>query len=298
MQATHSISRIHTRYKNFQKEQRDIWESFCVVDFYCPKIKDLVKKGTLPTLEVDRVWSESSRVLDKDDTYGVLSSLTVKGNYRRTLLEAVLHFEDYMSDLIADVYLDIPAKLLSESSSENDQERTGYQKLVRIILDSQDRDEVIDRIVEEKVRGIFYGNPVDVFLKDRARLEFGTFFKDHHKADLDMFKKVVAARNLIAHNNGRIDRKYIREADASATLGRAVVVNREFLKNALYVLSLLAAHATRLVVENIYKGKPAGSLGKALINFSKHPVGGRPMANKSIERTAAGKPAAAAHVQR
>ena len=119
------------------------------------------------------------------------------------------------------------------------------------------------------MRGIFYGNPIDVFLKDRAKLEFGTYFKDSHKSDVEKFKKIVAARNLIAHNNGRIDRKYQREADSSATLGRALVINREFLKDSIYILSLLAAESTRLVIENVYEGKPGGKLGKALLQFKK-----------------------------
>lgn len=271
MQPSHSISRVHVRYKGFQKDQRDVWESFCIVDFYGPKIKDLVKSDALPPLDIDRIWNESSRTLEKNDTYGALSSLTQRGNYRRTLLEAVLLFEDYMSDLISGVYMDYPMKLQSEPSSESESEnKSGYQKLVRLILDSKDREEVIDRLIEEKVRGIFYGNPVDVFMKDRAKMEFGAYFKDTHKPDVEKFKKIVAARNLIAHNNGRVDRKYQREADPTATLGRTLVIDRKFLKDSIYVLSLLAAHATRLVIENIYKGKPAGNLGKALLQFNKH----------------------------
>lgn len=267
MQPAHSIARVHRRYRGFQKDQRDVWESFCIVDFYGPKIKDAVKSGTLPPLDIDRIWNNSSRTLGKDDTYGALSSLIHKGNYRRTLLEAVLLFEDYMSDLISGVYADYPMKLLSEADSEN---KSGYQKLVRLILESKDREEMIERLIEEKVRGIFYGNPVDVFLKDKAKMEFGTYFKDSYKVQVGEFKKIVAARNLIAHNNGCIDRKYQREADPTATLGKTLVINRQFLKDSVYVLSLLAAHATRLVIENVYKGTPGGNLGKALLQFQKH----------------------------
>jgi hypothetical protein len=269
MQSAHSITKIHVRYKTFQKTQRDVWESFCIIDFYCPKIKDSIKSGRLPPLEIDRIWGASSRTLDKNSTYGALSALTSKGNYRRTLLEAVLTFEDYMSDLISGVYLDYPMKLLSETNTDNDENKAGQQKIVKLILDSKDREEMIDRLVEEKVRGIFYGNPVDVFLKDRAKMEFGNYFKDHHNVDVKNFKKIVAARNLVAHNNGIIDRKYLREADASATLGRTIVIDRQFLKDSLYVLSILAAQATRLVIENIYKHVPGGTLGRGLKQFAK-----------------------------
>lgn len=271
MGSEHSISTIHRRYKGFQKDQRDVWESFCIVDFYGAKIKDLVKHDVLPPLEIDRIWNESSRSLDKNNTYGALSSLTDRGNYRRTLLESVLLFEDYMADLISKVYIDYPMKLQSEQNNDSDVEnKSGYQKLVRLILLSKDRDEIIDRLVEEKVRGIFYGNPVDVFMKDRAKLEFGSYFKDNHKFEIDKFKEVIAARNLIAHNNGKIDRKYQREVNSNAILGRVLVIDREFLKSAIYVLSILAVHSTRLVIEKIYKGNPGGKLERALSQFNKH----------------------------
>lgn len=271
MLPAHNISRVHRRYKAFQKDQRDVWESFCIVDFYGPRIKEAIKLDTLPPLDIDRVWNDSSRTLGKVDTYGALSSLICKGNYRRTLLEAVLIFEDYMSDLISGVYVDYPMKLLSEAATEGDLEnKSGYQKLVRLILESTDREEMIDRLIEEKVRGIFYGNPVDVFLKDKAKMEFGSYFKDSQKDQVNRFKKIVAARNLIAHNNGRIDRKYQREADPTAVLGKTLIIDRTFLKDSIYVLSLLAAHATRLVIENVYKGSPGGNLGRALLQFQKH----------------------------
>lgn len=271
MPSTHSVSRLHVRYKGFQKAQRDIWESFCIVDFYVPRIKLAIKKGSLPPLDIDRIWNETSRTLDKNDTYGALSSLMEKGNYRRTLLETVLIFEDYMSDLISAVYLDYPKKLLSTATNETESDNTaGYQKLLRLVLEVDDRDEIIDRLVEEKVRGIFYGNPIDVFMKDKARMGFDTYFKDTHQAEIGKYKIIVAARNLVAHNNGKIDRKFIREADSSAVQGKKFVITREFLKESTFILSLLAAHATRLVIENVYKGKPAGNLGSALAKFNQH----------------------------
>lgn len=84
-----------------------------------------------------------------------------------------------------------------------------------------------------------------------------------------MVKKVVAMRNIVAHNNGRIDRKYIREADAGADLGKKIIIEKDFLKKAIYVLSKLAAHATRLVVENVYKENIGGNLGQAIKAFNK-----------------------------
>jgi len=270
MDKQNTITKIHTRYKIFQKEQRDIWESFCLVDFYAPKIKDAIKADEFPTLQIDRIWNDSEKTLKKDATYGALSSLTDKGNYRRTLLEAVLIFENYMTDLIEIVYLDFPGKLHSnKKDSENDNDHIGHSKLIKLILESSDKEEIIDKLVEEKIRGIFYGNPLDVFEKDKAKLEFGTYFKENHKNDLKKLKSIIAIRNIIAHNNGIIDRKYIRESDNNAKLGNKVKISREFLKETIYIISNLTTHATRLILENIYNTTPQGNLGKSIKNMTK-----------------------------
>lgn len=267
MDKSRSIPKIHVRYKRFQKEQRDIWESFCLIDFYAPKIKDAVKEDLFPQLTFDRIWNNTSKIVKKDDIYGALQSLSIKGNYRRTLLESVLTFEDYMTDLIQSVYLDIPGKL--SSTTDEGSNNSGYQKLLKLVLTSTDKQEIVDKLVEEKIRSIFYGNPLDVFEKDKAKLEFGSYFKDNHADELKTYKKVVAMRNIVAHNNGRIDRKYIREADTDAELGKKVVIEREFLKETIYVLSKFAAHATRLVIENVYKENINGQLRKAIQAFNK-----------------------------
>lgn len=269
MSKIRTVPKLHIRYKRFQKDQRDIWESFCIVEFYFPRIKEAIKNDMFPTLAIDTIWGNNLRTLNKNNTYGAIASVEQKGIFKSTLLEMVLVFEDYMSDLIQIVYLDIPNKLLS---MQDDSNTAGYQKLLKLMLDSSDREEAIERLVEEKIRSIFYGNPVAVFEKDKAKLEFGTFFKDNYSNELKKFGAIVAARNIVTHNNGKIDRKYQREVDTSTQLGRKIQIDRAFLKDALNILSLLAAQSTRLVVERIYKESPKGVLGKAIENFSRYPM--------------------------
>ncbi|CAM4196082.1 hypothetical protein WDU86_00160 [Klebsiella pneumoniae] len=266
MDKLRSVPKLHVRYKRFQKEQRDIWESFLIIEFYTPKIIESIKNDSFPSLTVDRIWNTSERILNKNNTYGALTSLEKRGNFRRTLLELVLVFEDYMSDLIEMVYLDIPNKL---TSIQDDSNNSGYQKLLKLMLSSSNKEEIIERLVEEKIRGIFYGNPLDVFEKDKAKLEFGTFFKDNYSSEINKFKEIIAARNVVAHNNGKIDRKYLREVNSTATLGEKIKIDREFIKNSVYILSLLAAQSARLVVERIYKEIPSGNLGRAIASFEK-----------------------------
>ncbi|CAN8139771.1 hypothetical protein THIOSC13_1630010 [uncultured Thiomicrorhabdus sp.] len=117
----HSIPKIAKRYRNYQKDMRDIWESFCIIEFYIPKVQESIKADLMPPLKVDLLFDSIEKENSKGDTYGALHSLEVKSNYRRTLLESVLAFEDYMSDLIETVYLDYPRKLSSDNSKQRGQ---------------------------------------------------------------------------------------------------------------------------------------------------------------------------------
>lgn len=261
MSRSRSVPKIHVRYKRFDKEQRDIWESFCLIDFYMPKIKDAVKDDIFPQLSFDRIYDGTNKTVKKVDIYGALQSLSVKGNYRRTLLEAVLTFEDYITDLIQIVYLDIPTIL--SSGQNNNSNSTGYQKLLKLVLTSEDKQEIVDKLVEERIRSIFYGNPLDVFEKDKANLGLGTYFKDNHSQELKTYRKIIAVRNIIAHNNGKIDRKFIKEVDLNLELGKKFIIDREFLKEAISTLLLFATQTTRLVVENIYNESINGRLARA-----------------------------------
>lgn len=261
MNTSTSVPKIHVRYKRFDKEQRDIWESFCLIDFYTPKIKDAVQNDVFPQLSFERIYDGTSKTAKKVDIYGALQSLSVRGNYRRTLLEAVLTFEDYITDLIRIVYLDRPTLL---SSGQNDSSNpSGYQKLLKLVLTSSDKQEIVDKLVEEKIRSIFYGNPLDIFEKDKAKLNLGSYFKDNHSEELKTYRKVVAVRNIIAHNNGKIDRKFIREVDSNLELGKKFIIDRDFLREAISTLLMLATQTTRLVIEKMYNTNINGRLARA-----------------------------------
>lgn len=261
MNTSMSVPKIHVRYKRFDKEQRDIWESFCLIDFYMPKIKDAVKNDVFPQLSLERIYDGTNKTVKKDDIYGALQSLSVKGNYRRTLLETVLTFEDYITDLIKIVYLDTP-DLLS-SGQNNSSNPSGYQKLLKLVLTSNDKQEMVDKLIEEKIRSIFYGNPLEIFEKDKAKLNLGSYFKDNHSEELKTYRKVVAVRNIIAHNNGKIDRKFLREVDTNLELGKKFIIDRDFLREAISTLLMLATQMTKLVIERRYRANINGRLARA-----------------------------------
>ena len=264
-----TVVKIHFRFKSYNKKMRDIWESYNLVSYYIQEAHQLIKRDNLPALPLTTLGG-GHKNLTKDNTYGAISHLIRRANPRRALTDAVATFEHYLGSVIQAVYLDYPAKMLSADTGSNVE---GYQKLLRIIIESDDKEELIQKLVEEKVRGIFYGNPANFFIKDPAKLEFGSYFKEHYSSELGVFSEVLARRNVIVHNDGRVDRKYLREVKNSEfSLNQMVSADSEYLRQTILLLLGLSAEVTGLVAQNIYRQKPKGILARVLKGFMKTPT--------------------------
>lgn len=257
-----SITKIHTRFKIFDKEIRDIWESYCLVEMLAQEGHRLLKAGTLAPLTMNTLFG-GKKVLPTKDTFGAIDRLRKKSEPRSILLEVVAHFEDYLGWLTETVLTDDPSLLKTETSTSEREE----VKLINLILDSADKSEILERIIEEKIRGIFYGNPVDFFIKPKTKLRFQKYFETKCQAQLAQYAEITARRNVVAHNSGRIDRKYLREVTASTfKLNQVVTLPPAYLQDSIVLLLCLAARATELVLIGHYNATPKGKLGERLSN--------------------------------
>lgn len=255
-----SVAKIHTRFKNFDKEMRDIWESYCLVEMLTEEGHRLLKAGDISPLTMTSL-NGGTKTLSKKDTYGAINHLRIKSEPRTILLEAVSYFEDYLGWLTETVLTDDPSLLKSEAPVAEREE----VKLINLILDSKDKNEILERIIEEKIRGIFYGSPVDFFLKPKTKLRFQKHFETKCQAQLEQYAEITARRNVIAHNNGRIDRKYLREVKTPAfTLNQAVSITADYLRESILLLLCLAARATELVLIGHYSTTAKGRLAERL----------------------------------
>ena len=262
------VKRIPIAFKNHRKELRDIWESYCLIETYMSIMHDRVKDGIEPTLSLKLIFGCDTKLYSKTDTYGALSSLRIKRNPRHTLIEAIAAFENYHSDLMSMVYRGYPNRLRGQQLSHQESpERT--TKLLDVILLSDDKDEMISKLIEEKVRNIFYGSPADFFIKDKGKLGFEDFFEEPAvKPVIDTFIEATARRNLIMHNGGKVDRKYLREVENSQfRLGQIIPVSDEYLRRVIGDLECLSAAATNLVVKHVCKGTATGKLLDSLKKF-------------------------------
>jgi hypothetical protein len=120
---------------------------------------------------------------------------------------------------------------------------------------------------------IFYGNPLDFFQKDKARLEFKDFFKSNYQPQLEQYTEIVARRNIIVHNGGKVDRKYLREVNgATAKLGSVVYLSSDYLRESIVIMEGLGAVATKLILERIYGHKPSAQIQQSCSQFDQYAI--------------------------
>ena len=130
------------------------------------------------------------------------------------------------------------------------------EKVAKCIQDSTSQQEAIERYVEEKLRGIFYGNPVDVFMQNKLRLDPGLLIPAKCAAELSAYPEIVARRNVLVHNLGRIDRKYLREVASPAfSFDDKVGVDGSYLESSFMTLNTLAKTYVNVVAVTV-TGKP------------------------------------------
>ncbi|VWD36234.1 hypothetical protein BLA39750_05029 [Burkholderia lata] len=263
---------VHDRFKQYNRDIKDVWASYNLLSFYLPKVHESVKSGTYPTLHLNSLSgiATAPHVKNKNDTFGTLSHIERKVVPIRTLLSGVSVTEDFLKDLCVLTYERFPQKLSGTDGDESAEQR---QKIINTILTSESKEEILSKLTEEKVRGIFYGNVTDFFLKPKkVKLEFGDHFSKEHSINIGYFQEAVARRNVHAHNDGRIDAKYLRETSIFPfKAGQRPILSSKYLQHTLVILRGLSAVAASLVCKNVFN-EPSikGKLGSVLVPFENY----------------------------
>lgn len=252
--------RIAKRHKAFRKNIMETWESFIFLGFAFDKIRSQVKDGAIEPFAVENLSNSftglaQKRVFDKKDTLGIIDHLHLKINPQRALLEPVAYTESYLQDLCEIVYKDFPGRLLGKKPEQLGVDNDKQQgKMIELIVKSSSREEILDKIIEEKIRGIFYGNPLDFYISDKANIGIGDYFSKHHIKTRDKLAEIIARRNIYAHNSGKVDSKYLREVkNSTLILGRKAIIDEAYIREAIIVLRGFSSLVTKLVIENVYK---------------------------------------------
>lgn len=254
--------KIAKRFKAFRQSIMTTWESYTFLNFGLDFIDKEIKAEKFPQFELEhlsnlKTGKDYKRHFDKKTLLGVVDHLIKKLNPERAILEPVAYIESYLQDLCEFVYKDYPERLLGKDSEKNNSEQDKQQgKLLGLIIKSIDRDEIIDKIIEEKIRGIFYGNPLDFYIKDKANIGIGDYFKNNHQNTIKILAEIVARRNIYVHNQGRVDNKYLKEVENPMfRFNEKAKLDEDYIRESIIILRGFAAVVTKLVIENTYKKK-------------------------------------------
>lgn len=245
-----NAKQIHSSFNQYRRKIKNIWEEYLLLNFSLDELKKAHKENSVGTIFKRELLIEDRKLDYKDkDIHDFIENLRKNKLSYKTLIEAVSLTETFLQDLTIFVYRDFPVKVAHNNSDSPASEL----KLTQLIVNSSNKEEMIEALIEEKVRGIFYGKPADFFVKDKAKIGFGTFFKSNFLVAMTEFNEITARRNVFIHNNGKVDSKYLREVEnPQFNKGQKPELEKEYIKHSIIILRGLAAISTKLILENIY----------------------------------------------
>ncbi|MGI4831866.1 MAG: hypothetical protein ACRYFK_00205 [Janthinobacterium lividum] len=234
----------------------DIWRVFnCNNFFYDILRKDIKAFEHKYQIEYPDANAGNTLLVTRDDLFAVIEQQQKVGNYEKVFIESIITTENFLKDVSLVIYKDFPNKLTIGITEQESDKRES--KLLSIIINSFDKDEMLAKLTEEKIRGIFYGSPTDFFIKDTAKIGLAKFFADNHHKTLEKFTEIIARRNIFIHNNGKVDRKYLCEVKNPAfELGNKAVISYKYLKETIMILKALSLLVTDIAVRKNYNAVP------------------------------------------
>lgn len=240
--------RVQSCFINYRRDLINVWRDFVFTQYLVERYRNEVYRNKAMTLEIESHNNKSIKSFRAKDIDGFCNRIIKSTNARKTLISSVSLTENFLQDLARIIYKTYPERVNSKDTVE----AIGQQiKLLQVIFDSQDKNEMFDKIIEEKLRGIFYGNPIDFFEKDKAKLGFDNTFKEQYPNALVEYSEVLNRRNINIHNEGKVDRKYIRETKSTLKLGSKPPIEKAYLKSSIMLMLGLSSTSTKIVLEKI-----------------------------------------------
>lgn len=255
---------IVKRFKYFRSRIFGTHEDYLFYTFYLPILRKLIKDNQIQTMQYKSIFTNKKDVFKRHYLFGILNRLEGKITSHRALIESVSYVENFLQELVEQVYKDKPEKLVNKEI-ETDPQR---EKIIQIIIKSNDKEEMLEKIIEEKVRGIFYGNPSDFFEKDKTKIGFNDYFKDNYKRAIAEYKEVIARRNILIHNDGRVDSKYLREITSSHyKINEIPMTDEAYIEKAIFLLHGLCTIVVQQTLKEVYQMNSLSKKYSKLVSF-------------------------------
>lgn len=249
----YKVSNIHTAFRIYRHNMHNIWEEYNY-------LRECIKSSKKESYQLKSLHVTSTLTKTKKDAGGMYNRFLNGENEKIHFIDAISTFEDYISKLSVLVFTSYPQKM----------QGTNSDKVFEVIMKYQTKEEMINYIAVERVRSIFYGDPADIFLKDKCQFGLKDIFSDKYIALIKLYKEVTGRRNIIIHNSGRIDNKYLKEnPDSHFILNQKIKISEEYLRGAIALLIGISAITTETVIKEVYNGRVGGKLKEAMDTLNK-----------------------------
>jgi len=255
---------ISIAYKNYRKNIMSFWETYIFDKLMITEMEKLIRNDELKYFELESLsnpWTNGNNVRHflKKDMLGITQRNSLRLQYRRTIIEAVSTTEIFLQKICEIVYKDYPFRI--KLGNNSDESNIYREKLFDIIVNCNTKEDILEKISEEKIRSLFYGNPIDFFIKDKGNIGLDDYFCKNHISAIEKYKEIIGRRNIIIHNNGKIDSKYLKETKSTRyRLGQIPKTDEIYLREMIFILRGLSATTTKITLEKIYKYNCKGAL--------------------------------------
>jgi len=241
--------------KAYDDKAKNVYEGVTSILRNVPKIPGQEKRIELDEEKVEGAAKGIVSLIKSQVATQYLNRNQTEILYKTSFVMLISYFDYLMSDIIWCYYKTFPGALSGKELfiSFNDLSRCG------------DKDEAIDYILSKKVDSVLYGNLTNQL----------NFFSSEFRIGLnkgivkwDAINEAVERRNLIVHNSGIVNRRYINNVKRLAKgikEGDVLNVDARYLKNILEEVFLAGIVLAENCWRKWFKKKTEGA-GDILVN--------------------------------
>lgn len=204
-------------------------------------------KGSLNKYYVPSLKKKSFTLRSDKDLKETYDQFINRSLYENFIVTSVSQFEAFLVYVLKLIILNYPHKLSISAKNTDSNKKVDLD----IILESSDKEEIISRMINERVNQISYLPPNDYLQYFKNVTGINISKKEFHN-----YVEIKATRDLLIHNSGIINHIYLSKVGKSkrGAEGETIVIGSDYYDHTVATLKELA----RIIgseVNEIYKRK-------------------------------------------
>ena len=228
---------VNPLYRPYSKAIEGINQEFFVTSITYLSLKEFresCKKrdaGVIISIPVPSTKGVTIRQERRKSTVVEMLKKTLRTDlFASSLSSCISTFEVFLQEVVFLVLQNKPKKLLIEKSDKT-------PVSLEMLINASSKEEVIDKVILNKIITLFYASPKDYFNKLKAYLEI--------KIDEDLFYSFIemkATRDLIVHNDSRVNQVYVEKCGSYArtkNTKQIIPCNKTYYESCVSVLKRL-----------------------------------------------------------